>query len=157
MLNRINKVVVGNGGFTIIELVAVLVVMAIMASFAIAKFVAVGDEAKGANGAGVALVNALNAAERQVHNKALLSNSGLWATQTAFQDDTYTAVTSELGSLMDDGEYVISGGGGVPATHPLAVAGVTINYQTGPDMLFTRGCTDNGAPYGRVACTWSVQ
>lgn len=72
MLNRIRSQVSGNAGFTLIEMVAVLVVLAVISSFAIAKMVSMKDQALEA---GIqAGVNELNAREALAHAKVLLQD-----------------------------------------------------------------------------------
>lgn len=137
MFNRIRNQVSGNGGFTIIELVAVLVVLGIIVSFAVARMSDNSNVFK--QKAVVPLVNALNTHETGAFANGLLANDGGFPNTSALASMTFD---------LDGINAHVKGDYSYPSGVPIAQAefdspGVTISYMNnlGTIMMY-RECLD---------------
>lgn len=143
MIQRINKVS-GQGGFTIIELVAVLVVLGIIVSYAVARMN--NNTAVFKEKAVVGLVNAFNSHESGEHAEYLMNGGG--ASVAAMSAATYDATGLSL-IVTGNPDYAWT----APADSTAAAAGgVNIDFQGGGVGSIVRNCTD-----GYMQCRWAVE
>lgn len=123
-------------GFTMIELVMVIVILGILAAVALPKFVNVSGEARAAATKGVAgglasssAVNySASLAKGQIHGKAFASA----AATTGITDTTGGCTNTVAGNLVDGVTFAASGAG------TYSVSGSTGTYASVGD---TRTCT----------------
>jgi prepilin-type N-terminal cleavage/methylation domain-containing protein len=144
MIQRINKVS-GQGGFTLIELVAVMVVMAIVATFAIAKMVNIKDEAldQGIK----AGINELNARETLVWHSINLATGGAPIDDLVIWSDM-TDPANDKTDLNRSGETTPYSWGLTPA---LSATGGRLEFQ-GRGMDLARVAASDIEPgYWKVA------
>ncbi len=124
---------VSNHGFTLVELIAVIVVLAILAGVALPKVLDIGDDAKesAADGTIAALQTALH--QHYVNNRATDAPSDEWVTTTA--DIAITLQYDELpGGLAVNADTLVDQYGATwDFTPETASDSARLTYASGPN------------------------
>lgn len=135
-------------GFTLIELVMVIVILGILSAFALPRFADLGSDARTASLNGLA--GAIKSAAAISHAEQLVAGSSLGTTVTLDGEDitmvngypTANAAGISVAAQISSDDYTVSGGGTAGA------ATVTYTLQTNCTVTYTaaNAATDNTAP-----------
>lgn len=138
-------------GFTLIELIMVIVILGILAAFALPRFADLGGDARTASIQGLA--GALRSAANIAHAAQLTANGAANAPVTlegqaiTMVDEypTANAAGISLAAQVSSDDYTPSGGG--------TAAGDTITYTLQANCLATYTAANGGAPVVAVTTT----